>query len=83
MDIRELEELLRQGKVRPDWYSLDGKLIPDRMIIRQQEDGWHVFYFGDRGEMTNESIFGSETEACKYLYNVLLDQHRKSNSPNS
>jgi hypothetical protein len=74
MNIRELSIALKEAKVKPSWYSLDGKLIPDRMIIRKRKYNWEVFYFGDRGGVMEKKTFDSETDACEYFYAHFMKQ---------
>jgi hypothetical protein len=79
MNKKELRKLLIAENIRVDWYSLDGELIPDRTVLGQSGNGWRVFYFGDRGEISEDKYFKSETEACEYLYKLLVEQRIKSN----
>jgi hypothetical protein len=79
MDIQELMKLLKKENVAENWHSLDGTLIPDRMIIRQLDNKWEVFYLGDRGYVTKEKQFENESEACKYLYQTLIETKQRSN----
>ena len=58
-----LKEELDKLNVPAFYYSLNGELLPDRIIL-STEDNWNVFYLDERGNRHQEKIFNSEKEAC-------------------
>ena len=74
LNLKELDNILKAEKVKPNWYSIDGKVVPDRMIIQQIDGNWNVFYYGDRGEVTDETIYDNESAACEHLLKILRTQ---------
>lgn len=68
MDRNELKKKLDELKVRSTQYSLDGELLPDRIVLYQSYDDWNVFYFDERGNRDSEKTFNSESDACFYIY---------------
>jgi len=69
MNKQKLEEKLDNLAVNKNFYSLNGNLLPDRVILYNSYDKWLVFYFDERGNRNEEQIFNSENEACQYIYN--------------
>jgi hypothetical protein len=69
MNKQELKENLDNLAVSKKFYSLNGNLLPDRVILYNSYDKWLVFYFDERGNRNEEQIFNSENEACQYIYN--------------
>lgn len=70
MNRAELKRRLDELQVNPRFYSLEGEMLPDRMVLYHSYDKWIVFYFSERGNRENERIFSSEEEACSYLYEL-------------
>ncbi|MCS6973596.1 MAG: hypothetical protein N2044_05610 [Cyclobacteriaceae bacterium] len=68
MNREELKQKLDELKVYPGFYSLEGELLPDRIVLYQNYAKWEVFYFDERGNRDNEKVFFSESEACNYIY---------------
>jgi hypothetical protein len=64
-----LKEKLDNLAVNENLYSLNGNLLPDRVILYNSYDKWLVFYFDERGNRDEEQNFNSENEACQYIYN--------------
>ncbi len=69
MNKQKLEEKLDNLAVNKNFYSLNGNLLPDRVILYNSYDKWLVFYFDERGNRNEEQIFNSKNEACQYIYN--------------
>jgi len=67
MDKKELKLQLEKLKVYPGYYSLDGDIMPDRIVLYQNYHRWEVFYFDERGNRENERVFMSESDACNYI----------------
>ncbi len=74
MNKEELEDQLKELDVFRGFYSLDGELLPDRMVLYHNYNKWEVFYFDERGNRGKEKIFYSEDEACQYLYDYFKKQ---------
>lgn len=73
MNREILEKKLEEKGVKNIYYSLYGELKPDSIVLYQNYKKWEVFYFSERGEKENEKIFFSESEACEYIYNNLIE----------
>ena len=71
MDKIILKKLLNDAGVYPSLYSLNGDLLPDKVVLYHSYNEWRVFYFSERGNKENEKIFYSESEACEYMYQYL------------
>jgi len=69
MNKQKLEEKLDNLAVNKNFYSLNGNLLPDRVILYNSYDKWFVFYFDEIGNRNEEQIFNFENEACQYIYN--------------
>lgn len=74
MNKLELKQRLDKLEVNPDFYSLEGDLLPDRIVLYQNYHRWEVFYFDEKGNRDNEKVFSSEKEACEYLYDYFKEQ---------
>lgn len=62
---RELDKL----GVDPLYYSLDGDLRNDAIILYESYDTWIVFYY-ERGNRDSEKTFNSESDACQHILNL-------------
>lgn len=69
MTKSELSRKLEELNVDKECYSLDGNLLPDRMVLVQADFRWLVLYFDPDKSVRNLKSFDSENEACCYLYN--------------
>lgn len=69
MNKNKLKYKLDNLNIYRGYYSLEGELLPDRIVLFQNFDIWEVFYFDERGNRNNEKVFTSESEACEYIYN--------------
>jgi hypothetical protein len=65
----ELSRKLDELNISKDFYSLEGNLLPDRMVLVQADFRWLVLYFDKEKSVHNLKSFDSENEACSYLYN--------------
>ena len=65
----ELSRKLEELNIDKEFYSLEGNLLPDRMVLVQADFRWFVLYFDKEKAVRNLKSFGSENEACSYLYN--------------
>lgn len=72
MNKAELKRALTKAGVKPQFYSLEGRLREDAFILQETGERWCVFYH-ERGERSMERIFDSEEKACLYLYGMLRD----------
>ena len=68
MNRIELKIRLDKLKVCSCYYSLDGEILPDCIVLYHNYAKWEVFYFDERGNKDNEKIFFSEDNACEYIY---------------
>ena len=74
MNKSELKYRLNELEVDPIFYSLEGELQPDRVVLYRNYHRWEVFYFDEKGNRDNEKVFSSEKEACDYIYNYFKKQ---------
>ncbi len=73
MDRFKLEHRLQQLGVNPAFYSLDGTLCPDSVVLYNSYDTWNVFYLSERGNREKSRTFRSEEDACDYIYNLFKE----------
>lgn len=67
MNKETLKAKLDELKIDCNFYSLEGDLLPDRMILKETLfAGWHVFYMDERGNQEKKEEFKTEEEACDY-----------------
>ncbi len=72
MNKKELRKLLEKLDLYDGWVSLDGELVPDKIVLDQINTQWVVFYFDERGNKNDEMLYSSEDEACESILNLLL-----------
>lgn len=72
MNKNELKNNLQKLNINPGFYSLEGELLPDRIVLFNSYSKWHVFYFDERGNRNNEKFFDSESEACNFIYSEFI-----------
>lgn len=72
MKVLELDQKLRDLKIDPLSYSLNGDLKSDAIILFHNYAKWEVFYLDERGGRNEERTFISEEEACLYVYRLFL-----------
>lgn len=73
MNKNELRNRLDKLGISRNFYSLSGKLLPDRVVLYNSYDKWIVFYFSERGTRDNEKSFSSEDEACRYILELFIN----------
>lgn len=71
---KELKCKLDDLDVFPEFYSLEGNLLPDRIVLFHNYSKWEVFYLDERGNRNNEKVFFAENDACDYIYNYFKKQ---------
>jgi len=76
MNKEELKHKLEELDVYYGFSSLEGDLLPDRIVLYHNYTKWEVFYFDERGNRDNEKIFFSENDACNYVYEHFKKQNR-------
>lgn len=76
MKRAELKRSLDEMGVNPGFYSLDGELLPDRIVLYPNYDIWEVFYFDERGNRDRQRMFASESDACQYIYDFFKKKER-------
>lgn len=74
MNKVELKSKLDELGVYNGFYSLDGELLPDRLVLFQNYEKWEVFYFDESGNRSKEKMFSSESEACEFIYQYFKNQ---------
>ncbi len=74
MKKQELERQLAELGVRAGFYSLNGELLPDRVVLYQNYNRWEVFYFDEKGNREDFHSFDNETDACDYIYRYFADR---------
>lgn len=77
MDRTELTERLRREGVPDALYEIPGVHgVPMQLdayyVLRPEEDAWPVL-LRERGQESVIARFGTEAEACRYLYDTLVD----------
>jgi hypothetical protein len=73
MNRVQLKSKLDEIPANPNFYSFDGKILPDRVILDSSGDGWTVFYLDEYGSRHREQLFTSESEACEHIYKYFLE----------
>ena len=76
MGRSELKKKLDLLGVNPSYYSLEGDLGPDRIVLYNSYDKWDVFYQDERGGRHDKRIFSSEGEACDHVHDLFLKASR-------
>lgn len=73
MKKEELRKKLEQEGISGELYNLDETGRHDeRFCLEKEGNDWNV-YFMERGIKTMNERFGSEDEACQFIYEQLLD----------
>jgi hypothetical protein len=67
MTKNELQNLLIKERIPENYYSLEGGIPNDRMVLSKTKRGWEVYY-SERGSRSEIKEFISEKEACEYIY---------------
>ncbi len=66
------DEFLRKVNmlgVPSNYYSLNGDLLPFRMVVQETYGKFSVFYFSERGTCDDMNSFESKEDALDFLYN--------------
>ena len=71
MNKNDLRKMLTDSNIPKDTYSLDGGLLNEAYCLNQNGDRWEVYY-SERAQKTGLKIFETESEACEYFYNSLV-----------
>ena len=66
-------ELSKIGVIESD-YSINEGLKPDAYIIEEYDGLWRFFYYDEKGEESQQSLFKNIEEAFKCLLNTFKDQ---------
>jgi hypothetical protein len=82
MNTAELKIELDLLGVKPRYYSLNGELEPDRVILFYNNIMWEVFYLDERGNRNDQKNFNTENEACLYIYNLFRESKEIENKFN-
>lgn len=69
-DLRNKLDLLG---IDTNAYSLDGELLPDRIVLYNSYEDWEVFYLDERGKKNDKMIFHSEGQACEYIFEIFKE----------
>ena len=70
MDRAELLKRLKEERIRPAAYDLNGDARAETYVLRQCPEGWEAFY-SERGLKTGRHMFADEDEACTFFLNLL------------
>ena len=77
----QLKEILDAKGVDQSRYSLfGGSNWADTKCLDKRKGNWAVYYV-ERGREYDEKTFSSEAEACKYLYDWILEEFERPSSP--
>jgi hypothetical protein len=68
MNRKELKLKLDEMGIDSNSYSLNGDLLPDRIVLYHSYSKWEVFYFNERGSREGVTFFDSEDAACGSIY---------------
>ena len=73
MNKATLQARLDQARVLAEAYSLDGDLPNERYVLSQEGSGSWEVYYSERGLKTNRHSFDSESAACEFLLDQILN----------
>ncbi len=76
MNREELKYELIKLNVNKSYYSLDGELNPDSIVLYENYKIWEVFYFDEKGDRNDCKFFTSEDLACEYIYNLFVSSSK-------
>jgi hypothetical protein len=71
MKLQELRDMLVNGGIAEDMYSLCGGLPNEAYCLGQTEGDWEVYY-SERGLKTGLRFFADEQSACNYFAELVL-----------
>lgn len=73
MNKNKLQSLLKESGVPDELYNLcENGRDDERFCLKKKENRWQV-YFSERGINTTDITFDTESEACQYIYEQLID----------
>jgi hypothetical protein len=72
MNKNELANKLQEKGINPNSYCLDGGLPNEAYCLNNSANGWEVYY-SERGDKSGLKIFQNESDACIYLYKLLVN----------
>ena len=73
MDSKKLQHLLEEAGVPDELYNLhEAGRDDEKFCLCKKGEQWQV-YFSERGVKTINKVFNTETEACQYIYEQLID----------
>jgi len=73
MNRLKLQALLKEAGVPDEMYNLCGVGRDDeRFYLTKKEQQWQV-YFSERGIKTTDKFFDTESDACQYIYEQLVN----------
>ena len=73
MNRQELLLRLKEAKINPNSYSLEGGSTGEEYVLSDEGYGKWAVYYSERGERNDEKIFRSESEACEELYRWIMN----------
>lgn len=73
MNVDTLRSKLQAYEIPAESYSLEGGLPNEAYCIEHTEDQWQVYY-SERGQKSHIQQFETENEACKTLFQLLVDE---------
>lgn len=83
MNRSDLKTAAQREGIRPESYSLEGGMPPERYVLALEEGGWSVYY-SERGRRRGLNSFDTEDEACDYLFHLLIkDPTTRYRTPHS
>lgn len=74
MNKIELKQALDEERIDSHYYSLNGlseEIYDNRVILENENSKWLVYYF-EHGEKWDVSVFDTEDEACKFLFQWVI-----------
>ena len=63
--------------ISPSYYSLDGDLFKEGLVLYYNNYWWDVF-FQERGTKSDERMFVSESDACNYIYDYFQNMVKEN-----
>lgn len=82
MNTKELKIKLDEAGISSNSYSLDGNLMPMKIILSFSNSKWSVFLYDERGRVLGLKQFNTESEACQHMLKTLIydkEWHEKYN----
>jgi hypothetical protein len=73
MNTNELRKNLNFNGIPQRWYLINEGKKSDTHILEEYNGLWKYYYFDEKGNIRNECHFRSEAEACKYIYDKLIE----------